>query len=179
MARNAVVATRAVIDEAYAKGDFNGTTAEAFIFAGRNKNNTTGTFSSDSNITDFMIDNVGNITYGGSDGKFEFQKRVAALLGESNGSSIYAGDQIGYQAVHFFGENLPGTTIFNADGFLYYYTPEGKSKGKTYIIVTYKADRVPLTNNTYEEFCVSYNPLGRLIYNPDAGYEVYHLVRAN
>jgi hypothetical protein len=69
----------------------------------------------------------------------------------------------------------PGSTALSADGFQWILGPEGTQTDKPCIVVTYKVDRVAVANGSKTTaFNTAFNAGAR--YNPDAGYEVYHLV---
>jgi hypothetical protein len=58
------------------------------------------------------------------------------------------------------------STLFNADGFCWIYY-NGNSE---FIFVTYRLERMPASTDPYD----TYFENGTAIYNPNAGYEVYH-----
>jgi prepilin-type N-terminal cleavage/methylation domain-containing protein len=177
MARNFAVAERAVFDEAYAEGKFNTPAGTKAIITGQSSVTESNSFEHTEKIKFFYTNDVSIAAYGTGE-QHEIYRRAATLLGASD-LSMYelSTSGAGFQAVFFFGAYSPDTTLSNADGFIYMYRPEGAAAGKPFIFVTYKADRVPLSENKYSEF--SHKKIffaGRLVYNPDAGYEVYHLV---
>jgi prepilin-type N-terminal cleavage/methylation domain-containing protein len=66
----------------------------------------------------------------------------------------------------------PDSAVANADGFMMEFAPDGVSAGSDIVVVTYKVGPMSMSDNSYGEFS---SALAEMHYEPNAGYEVYHL----
>jgi hypothetical protein len=178
-ARNVVIAARTVIDEAYADGEWanskNPGLAVGYLASGDYSSVGRPKVWNSSPLSTFIAGNADDT------GRYEFQKRISALLGEEapigDGENYY--EENGYWYFYIIGSK--DSTVLNADGFCWLLFPEGEGqKNHPAIIVTYKLDRVDITalsDNIYDNFMTTFieNPDAIRPYNPNAGYEVYHL----
>jgi hypothetical protein len=82
-------------------------------------------------------------------------------------------DLPGYSIFYLMGSAT--STAVSADGFLRWFYPEGDGKGNPLIAVTYKIKRVDIAEGSNSsEFWNEIKKYG--LYDPDAGYETYHLI---
>jgi hypothetical protein len=80
--------------------------------------------------------------------------------------AAYGGDEP-YWAYYPVAKRDSGATALTADGFYYMLCPDGYDYGRDFIIVTYKLDKLSLTNDA--KACKD----DAFVYNSKAGYEVY------
>ncbi|MDR1271472.1 MAG: prepilin-type N-terminal cleavage/methylation domain-containing protein [Clostridiales Family XIII bacterium] len=173
-ARNVMVAARTMNDEAYAAGELakskSNNVSDNYIVTGNDSND-------NDNPKLWYAHALSYFIAGSTDtSRYEFQKRVSALLGEEaliENEDYYK--ENGYWDFYVFGSK--DSTLLNADGFCWFLYPEGDNPSKPCIIVTYKLDRITaLSDNTCDAFRdAAFDELASMPYNPDAGYEVYHL----
>jgi prepilin-type N-terminal cleavage/methylation domain-containing protein len=164
MARDHTVAVHSVIDELYADG----------IVPSSGTQWQTGTplFTAASVRRDFLVlflssDATGDV--------WAIEREASELLGEVYETSAA---NPGYWALSLVGS--PGCSWSEADGFNFQYNPIGNSSGAPYIVVTYKVGHIDAPEGTTDTaFSALYNAANTTAaYDADAGYEVYHLVRA-
>jgi hypothetical protein len=104
-------------------------------------------------------------------------QQIASLKGEKDQGN---NANPGYTSYFIVGPQ--DSTILSADAFYYRFCPEGlhDKKGKPSIYVTYNINRLNLadgaTDSTNKGFRTELRNHG--VYNPSAGYEVYHLTVA-
>jgi prepilin-type N-terminal cleavage/methylation domain-containing protein len=147
-ARDVSIAVRSVITETYAK--------EGFLPYAEN-----GESIASPNFKEWDIGKFGGTS---------FYEQVSAL----SGLEWQEGGSLGYWDLFLAGS--PSSTAYEADGFLWWYFPEGSGNGKPYVLVTYKMDRLDVAEGTTNGvFWPKIRSEGN--YNPNAGYEVYHLKR--
>jgi prepilin-type N-terminal cleavage/methylation domain-containing protein len=160
-ARNAMVAARAVIDDAYADGELSFTTS---IYAkdGQLINNASG----------LRRWNLGNISQEITGDQYDFSRRAAALIGETY---LENSKESGFWYPNFMGP--AGSTVLNADGFLWICYPDGNSQGNPAIYITYKLERLNVSDGSDGNVWYTAWRTGG-VYNPAAGFEIYHLVCA-
>jgi hypothetical protein len=159
-ARNLAIAARTVINDAYASGNlvFGDDKSSGETFG----DNYLVEGSADSQANNTKLWWVGGISaYMGSDRNF--RKDVADLSGEPYVPNMA---DLGSWNVAIMGSG--SSTVLDADGFCMLYFPQGNS-GDAATIVTFKID--PVANPIYY-----WDAYVNGSYNPDAGYEVYHLV---
>jgi prepilin-type N-terminal cleavage/methylation domain-containing protein len=185
--RNYAIAARAVITEADSEGFFDGHTmrsggdwySEDYLRRGTAAVTATSgaqcwTLAShkswDSRITLSRVGDSHPLST-------ELSKRVSALLGEEFAEYAIAGPGY-YSSIRppgnwdFYVVGPPGSTVFNADGFLWAFFPEGSGSNKPMIVVTYKLD-LDLTDVTTESD-VWDRFFQTVAYDPNAGYQVTH-----
>jgi prepilin-type N-terminal cleavage/methylation domain-containing protein len=161
--RNIAVAARAVIDEAYANGELDSTAAQAYMNKGASQNvQSTNRF----NLLGLSLCMTGE-----SD-NLKLAKRASALLGEKFPA---ADTEAGYWVFLFVGPQ--NATLSTADGFYWIYYPEGGGSGDPCIIVTYRLNPVQLSDGSTEPMAWAAIFAASAPYNPNAGYQVYHVVR--
>jgi prepilin-type N-terminal cleavage/methylation domain-containing protein len=169
-ARNAMIAVRTVIDEAYADGEFADYSSYygiEYLTTGGNPKPGKPKFWASFALPELLISDT--------DGReYEFQKRSSALLGEAALIDGYYYRKNGYWIFYTVGSS--DSTIFNADGFCWVLFPEGADgSGFPAIMVTYKLDRVDISDmESYDDFVSQCLEGNDRTYNPNAGYEVYH-----
>ncbi|MDR2162509.1 MAG: prepilin-type N-terminal cleavage/methylation domain-containing protein [Clostridiales Family XIII bacterium] len=148
MARDHAIALRTVFNEKYANGDY--VDYQDAIVTGSTvyPNRTNKGFS---------------YWFGGSS---DVATGASKLIGEN----YIAASQPGGWSLNPFGPMT--STLLTTDGFAYFYYPTGKVYFQPCIGVTYRYERLaePIDNQTdlYEKLYENG------IYNPDAGYQVYH-----
>jgi prepilin-type N-terminal cleavage/methylation domain-containing protein len=162
-ARNAMIAVRTVIDEAYADGEFADYSSYygiEYLTTGHPTYSENTKFWTCYSLSEFLIEAA-------DDREYEFQKRSSGLLGEAVLIDEDYYEKNGYWIFYTVGSS--DSTIFNADGFFWVLFPEGAGKSNLpAIMVTYKLDRVDISDmESYDDFAFDG-------YNPNAGYEVYH-----
>jgi prepilin-type N-terminal cleavage/methylation domain-containing protein len=153
-ARDVNIAAHAVIDEAYAKGELTIDVATENYYE----------YSLDAK--DFFLGSLSTVATGKS---LAYYQSVSHLLGQEYPASTAAADA---WVMGFFGPS--NSTAFTADGFWWEYRPEGVSVEKPLILVTHKMSHVQLTGDAYTAFWDK--AYTEATYDPNAGYEVYHLV---
>jgi prepilin-type N-terminal cleavage/methylation domain-containing protein len=163
-ARDVAIAMRTVLNEAYAMGELekntNGRSQDDSLFAD-------GTLLT-SGVKLWNVFNLSHAYY--NKDSYLLLNRAYALLGER-----YVGthDQPGYSIFYLMGSST--STAASADGFLIWFYPEGDDKGKPVIVVTYRIKRVDIAEGSPSTpFWTKVATDG--LYDPDAGYEVYHIV---
>jgi prepilin-type N-terminal cleavage/methylation domain-containing protein len=158
-ARDANIAVHAVLDEAWANDEFNnGSAADAF---------TRGTVFNTLNCKLFPIGTLSYYAYGDSS---ETCRRAAALLGEEYS---WPPTEVGYWTIALSAIKASDATAATADGFWFQAFPEGDTSGKPAVYVTYKLTRSEATSRSGFSNDLFNN--GIVVYDPNAGYEVYHL----
>jgi prepilin-type N-terminal cleavage/methylation domain-containing protein len=165
-ARNIAVAERTVFNEAYAASEFKPNSQDGDFmpfFTGGNglykiKSWPTSTFSkyippySDSDDRD--LDDI-------------LTKRACELIGIP-----FPAELANPGSWVFIYRGSADSTIFNVDGFSWLMYPEGNSDDSR-ILVTYKLKHLDIT--TYSQFSTALKDTD--LYDPKAGYEVYHLTK--
>jgi hypothetical protein len=155
----------AVIDEAWAKGEFasNGNASQyadpAYFF----QNSALDLSSAEC----FSLDYLSFVTYG----DLELNRRAASLLGEEY-QFEYGSDVSTWSIGYLFAAPGSDATAATADGFAFGAYPEGFEDGKPCIAVTYKMNRFDA--DTVAEW-LSALAADSIAYDANAGYEVYHL----
>jgi prepilin-type N-terminal cleavage/methylation domain-containing protein len=158
-ARNAVVAVRTVLNEAYADGEIAASAEAEKYFNGEKL------YDSNPGADHFDLLEIGDIL---SSHDMEIYRRAAALIGES-----YPDDHLNKKSWVLIpvAARDSGATASTADGFVYVLYPKGQGGPfDTVVAVTYKVDRI-ITDSWVD----LYTKLRTVsTYNPKAGYEVYH-----
>jgi prepilin-type N-terminal cleavage/methylation domain-containing protein len=160
-AREINIAAHGLVDEGYAKGRL---TPDVLASQGISLSNTilwTHTFLA--------------LAVGSNDSSYGGYRSVSNLLGEEYPVNLGAARSWNLAFVRPPGADL---TIFNADGFIWGYYPEGQVSGKPLIVVTCKMPRFQLTQNTLSNFTttISDSQIANTYYDLNAGFEVYHLI---
>ncbi|MDR1087673.1 MAG: type II secretion system GspH family protein [Coriobacteriales bacterium] len=164
-AHNILVAMRTVTDEAYADGEFEQNSSGSATYSNHyTKGNSSGTTG---RWWDYFW-----ISYYATGSQYTLVRNVIDLTGGKYNPWSDPGSILLDPVGPFNGSFL------DADGFLWFYFPEGNSAGKPVVVVTFKVDHISLSADTYAAFIAVRNGTsGSLVYNPEAGYEVYHLTR--
>ncbi|MDR1088393.1 MAG: hypothetical protein LBL23_03890 [Coriobacteriales bacterium] len=115
----------------------------------------------------YPINYMGSYVY--NDVSF-FMNQIADLTG-----TPFVSSGAGNWNINLVGSNSAGTTIFNADGFLYSLLL-GANNGDPVIIVTYKMKEVTGCT-TMQQFYAKIQNETSTAYDANEGYRVYHLVR--
>jgi hypothetical protein len=100
---------------------------------------------------------------------FGFNKRTSELLGEEFQNPINASGWMFF----LYGPNDEDTTAFNADGYCWMYFPDGALTGDSAIVVTYHVSSVVLSGSMEINDAVS--TFLEAPYNPNIDYQVYHV----
>jgi prepilin-type N-terminal cleavage/methylation domain-containing protein len=162
MARNYYVAAKTVLTEAYSDDEFTTEQAQSYFKTGTKypPNNTSNT---DRTVS---FDILSNYTTGSSE---TFNRRAFALVGEE---AAYPNTTPGYRYINFvFPE---GTSVLNSDAFYFFYAPDGVGSGKPLVAVTCNLAHVDIAKNGTK---YPSNNVFSGAYDPDAGYEVYYMIR--
>jgi prepilin-type N-terminal cleavage/methylation domain-containing protein len=175
-ARNYSVAVRTILSEAYGTGEL----SHAELRSDMDDYINNGSREFASGTKSYYLYYFGMYMYGvygvpgpgsGTAEDFEdYYNRVSDLIGAKHrigpdGSAF----EPGYWDFWLAGSN--DSTAYTADGFLYYYVPEGYKAGESAIVVTYKLETPALGSNpTFSEFETS---LSQFSYDANAGYTVY------
>jgi prepilin-type N-terminal cleavage/methylation domain-containing protein len=164
-ARNISVAMKTVVDEAYASGAIDGNAAAKTAF-------TQGTpAGKDDNFLIFGINLISQHLTGNA---WSFFKRAATLIGEGEAYPVSNEDPGMIWTYEAYAPKDSGATAATADGFGWWFFPEGESAEFTpMIFVTYKVERIAISKLTYPNIWNVFNE--NYVYNSNAGYEVYHL----
>jgi prepilin-type N-terminal cleavage/methylation domain-containing protein len=170
-ARDIAIASRTVVTEAYADGVFNqpGNANLASYIAIANDGSEQPNRRWNLNGL-WIYSHYNNFDY-----TFSFKS------GELSGTPFILDTSEGYWTYDMVGPKDMGP--FNADAFIWCYYPEGYDEAAPVIVVTYKLDRVTADDGTYEgtyegTMSILVNELfygENDCYNPNAGYEVYHV----
>jgi prepilin-type N-terminal cleavage/methylation domain-containing protein len=178
-ARDLAIATHAVLDEAYADGEFSDPKGDPDpSFADAFENGDPG-FTSE-----FRIWSIHRLSVFTSYSPDRYYHRIFDLLGENYHQFQLNSGQV------FYPVGSSNSTIFNADGFVWMFSPEEMdpmfgSKNVSFIVVTYKLTRASHLDSLKEEDPdeyadkiepseILYSITSETTYDPDAGYEVYH-----
>jgi prepilin-type N-terminal cleavage/methylation domain-containing protein len=163
-ARNLMVATKTVLDEAYANGDFaSGAAAEYFL-------NGDETISSSVGFKVFLITSLSELATGDP---YTYSEKIGELSGMPfllytlDSSTVYS---------HEIFPSAPedsDATALTSSGFMVGFIPDGYEVGKPAVFVTYKIDRVEGLA-TYSDIQTSLIS-GDFTYKDNAGYEVYQI----
>jgi prepilin-type N-terminal cleavage/methylation domain-containing protein len=185
-ARDASIAMRTVLDEAWAKGEINAVPYSDSVHLSTMDFFTRGMQGSD-NAEWFHAPMLSVIvalrqTEPTADVTYLF-RRAAALTGE-----FYTSDDDDIENERFwvyypFAQKGSGATAASADGFLYGVCPQGQASGNPAICVTYRLSRVDASS--FDEFETAIlgdtgdidfdsETYGSAHYDASAGYEVYH-----
>jgi hypothetical protein len=156
------IAINTVLTEAYAYGEFTENHGSALYANYIN----TGADPPPANYREWNLENVSIYLTGEPRGLYQ---RIAALMGEED----VVWPNPGYTTYFIIGPK--DSTFFTADAYYYRFCPEGLYKGKPCIYVTYKLNHLNLADGVVEsKFRTELGKPG--VYNPNAGYEVYHLI---
>jgi prepilin-type N-terminal cleavage/methylation domain-containing protein len=164
-ARDVNIAMHAVIDEAWAKGEFANNYATLEIFQG-------------SYYVDYPLIKIFEFGSLSSSACYDYNKlfeRAAALLGEEYVSSS---EDPGYWFLDGFAAPGSDATAATADGFCLTILPEGfdpvqsQDVYQPVIIVTYKLAHYDMSTDPHGFENAFYG--GDIAYDASAGYEVYH-----
>jgi prepilin-type N-terminal cleavage/methylation domain-containing protein len=159
-ARDRAQAVRAIFNEKYAEGEFDSNdTAKIHIEEGMSTWNSSYTKRFSAGLS------IGGYT--------DVMKEAAALAGVTWTASS---NRAGYWFLDLIGPR--SSTMLNAGGFMYGFFPEGNvaAQGKPAIYVTYG---LPAVEKVRNELSASFlNKLKAVEYDPNAGYNVYHIIRS-
>jgi hypothetical protein len=169
-----MVATKTVLDEAYANGDFTSGKAAEYFLDGN---------SGIKELAGFKYFDLAQLAYRvfswvedtPQDGEnLVYVEKIGELSGtpfvkytDESGDSQYNFDIFPIAPVD------SDATALTADGFIAMFIPDGYESGKPGIVVTYRLDPVEGLA-TLSEFIVSLTSQG-FTYNESQGYEVYQL----
>jgi type II secretory pathway pseudopilin PulG len=167
-ARNHLVTARAVIDEAYAEGDFQSAQAQTYL-----TDSTTYPLTS-TNYHSFVggawsIENLSKVSI--YDDVDVLPNEIAFLMGQEDRPARTAQ---GFWSMWIIGST--DSTALSCDGGIWEFFPEGINSGKPAIKVTYKMDRLSIPDGSTTTAFSNAIKNDPGTYNPNAGYEVYHLV---
>jgi prepilin-type N-terminal cleavage/methylation domain-containing protein len=165
-ARNAAMAIRAAIDEAYADGTLNiGTVNDNFLVDG---NPTTTAYI---NFKRYRVNSLGYYNSSETNEYLYFQ-RAAELMGTT--FPVQAGGALatpGLWGIDFYAPKASDYTLINAPAWAYSYWPEGYSVGAPVLFITYGIGGIPKDTGTYAEVVDKFKADG--VYDPNAGYIVF------
>jgi prepilin-type N-terminal cleavage/methylation domain-containing protein len=174
-ARDAMVALRAVIDDAYADGTFGANLPASGDDSDYLSNGTTRAKLKDFNIgivSQYDSSNTKGSKLLVAGSNTLYYRRASELMGAAY-PNIPADITSGQWYLGIFSPPSSDYNIFNAPAWSYTYWPDGESNGMPEIVVTYGLSGIPDNITTQHEFgdAIKYN----VICDPDAGYKVYHL----
>jgi prepilin-type N-terminal cleavage/methylation domain-containing protein len=162
-ARDFNVAAHAILDEAYAKGELSSTAIQTYLQTG----------------DDHVSENARVISAIGLGWRYNgdssyYLRQISALAGEEF-RMVDAWMPYSHLAFVLPPGETTAAAALGADGFYWWYFPGEKADGQPVIYVTYKVSPMPVPSNaSFNDFDA---PLDSIIaYDPDAGYQVYHLV---
>jgi prepilin-type N-terminal cleavage/methylation domain-containing protein len=168
-AREHMVAVRAVLDEAYANGEFAEGRAKTSFENNEYQGNTKARI--------FNLVRLGTIgTTATYTNYFYFQKKASQLIGEPFLINQQNGDTT-TEYWDFYLVGPPGSSgnALSADGFIYTWFPNGwKGDTKPAIVVTYKVKRIEPFAFTAVQMNAQELNKNIFEYDAEAGYEVYH-----
>jgi type II secretory pathway pseudopilin PulG len=161
-ARDHAVAARAVMDDAYAKGEFSNDSSGQH----------SGDYINQPMPDDFLMQywSIYDLSDYATGDDWVFYSEITSLLGEKEAA---IGDE-GWWYFDFAGPKGEANAL-NASGFWWYIYPEGWVADAPVIAVTYKLERLNLTDGDSFSSFLPGQVLGAT-YNDNAGYEVYHLI---
>ncbi|MDR2672810.1 MAG: prepilin-type N-terminal cleavage/methylation domain-containing protein, partial [Coriobacteriales bacterium] len=165
-ARDILIATRAVLNEAYTNGDFSSGKAATLFSNGEDDVLT---------LLGFKYFDVLTIAYEAVGNQYTYMERVGELSGKPFIEYTDLGDNSQYSyAIALIAAGDSADTALTADGFMADFIPDGYEVGKPNIVVTYRMNHVDgLTKRS--DILLSLLA-GDFSYNASAGYEVYHLI---
>jgi prepilin-type N-terminal cleavage/methylation domain-containing protein len=180
-ARNHIVAMRTVLIEAYNKGDFSEGTANDYFLNGTSGPAVTNAWawSAAGKKKSFTVDFVSESIYGSQEYR-QLDKLASALIAEANtiGDPSSPPHTTPHWGITVIGPDDPGTTLLNADGFAYWYFPEGSEAGKPMVMVTYKLEHIDeIGDDSSLNTTVVQTKFKNAAYDANAGYYVYHMRR--
>jgi prepilin-type N-terminal cleavage/methylation domain-containing protein len=158
-ARDINTAAHAVLDESYAKGELS---LDDVTDASAYETSTSGS----------KVFYLSSLSWEAASNSDAFAQRASHLLGEEF-PEYY--DANSWNLIFLCPS---GTTALATDGFIWVCYPEGRVYGSPFIVVTYKMSHVQLAADTENTFWYTsiYATPPTFTYDPNAGYEVYHLV---
>ncbi|MDR1183195.1 MAG: prepilin-type N-terminal cleavage/methylation domain-containing protein [Coriobacteriales bacterium] len=166
--RDVKIAINTVLTEAYAYGELEKNHSPHSHYDGY-----IDTGAPIGNLREWNLENVSIYLTGSQRGLFQ---QIAALTGEKEVGDVSGfAAQPGYTSYFIVGPQ--DSTILTADAFYYRFSPDGVTgkAGKPCIYVTYKLNRLNLADGA--KMGKFRDELGKPgAYNPNAGYEVYHLI---
>jgi prepilin-type N-terminal cleavage/methylation domain-containing protein len=173
-ARDCAVAFRTVMDEAYAEGMFGSTSGAAFAASGAAQN----LFGTQNHTRAWVSTDIDKYYTSIDEDDKDMAREASKLMGKDFSSK---GMEVGsrHWQITFLG-SYPDSTLFNADGFIWLDAPEGAGAvgSSPRIIVTYKMKRLEIPRNgQFNLFWRSGRIFDNAVYDPNAGYEVYHLIK--
>jgi prepilin-type N-terminal cleavage/methylation domain-containing protein len=175
-ARNVFVATRAVISEMYTEESTikdllaanSAPDAPGFLEWGY-RADSGGTASSTPYLKagkrSYPITQLGLYTYN----NLYFYNKITEMMSVPPLTTSYGG-KVGEWTMTLVGPNTAGTTIFNADGFFYVYTPEDTTKR---IVVTYKMKEIKANPNNIGMIYQQTQHNITTAYDVNEGYRLY------
>jgi type II secretory pathway pseudopilin PulG len=167
-ARDISVAIKTVLNEAYASGKIN---SNGYAVNSDNKDLFTWgeTVGRDGGIVEFGIESISSGLVYPMD-SLALYKQAATLIGETYPADEYDPGHWDYYAL---AKNGSGATAATADGFRWMFLPEVYAEGNPVILVTYKLEKIAVSEESIEEFvdALQYD----IVYDQNAGYEVYKL----
>ncbi|MDR2671954.1 MAG: hypothetical protein LBC35_01380 [Coriobacteriales bacterium] len=98
-------------------------------------------------------------------------REAARLIGEEYEATDVTDP--GFWEIHYLAPAGSDATAATADAFYFGFAPEGVVSGKPVIGVTYKLTRLDEIETDMDFMTAIYS--GTITYDPNAGYEVYHL----
>jgi prepilin-type N-terminal cleavage/methylation domain-containing protein len=161
-ARDVNIAMHAVLDEAWANGEFGDKAMWPTNAAHEFSEGTTS-------LGHYTYFSIGSLSYYSINETFGLFQRVSALLGEEFILQPYAGTW----DIDPYAAPSSGATAATADGFVFVTHPEGMTAGYPAIIVTYKLTHVDGLSTRSDWY--NARNTGAFDYDANAGFEVYHL----
>ncbi|MDR2162582.1 MAG: hypothetical protein LBO70_01335, partial [Clostridiales Family XIII bacterium] len=167
-ARNFAMALHTLVSEGYGEGKFDSAAAATYVVSGETFN--TPYPANEKKHKEWL--DLGKYLFAGESNPGKAMKEALSAL---PGIDYTTHKNMWWSG--FIGSTSADTTLLNADGFVWSAFPEGESNGTNspMVIVTYRAERLQLADNKYNSFNYAAIPFARLVYDPNAGYEVYHL----
>jgi type II secretory pathway pseudopilin PulG len=164
-ARNAYIATRTVIGELYGDGRID---AKAM-----NEHYTLSGYGGTEECWEPILVALESDNF---TSQYEIMDKISALAGDNFSYETHAKSN-GLWDITLVGSSA--ATLLNADGFIYeLYTGKTAESGEPVIVVTYKMDRYDTTDiSTLKDLWTEADEATEDVYNPNAGYEVYYLVK--
>jgi Tfp pilus assembly protein PilE len=173
-AKDAAVAVRAVLDEAYADGTMMAGTSAAITYMSKGRDDWFR--KPEIKNKQFQITTLSSYNPGAMNDPLLYFRRAAELMGEVYPDKM---TDSGHWEVRLIAPKTPVTyTVLNAPMFWYLYFPEGNQTtgdGRIHapsIGVTYGIGNLNATYDTYLDLGNAIMVAG---YDPSAGYKVFHL----
>jgi prepilin-type N-terminal cleavage/methylation domain-containing protein len=169
-ARNAAVAMKTVLTEAYGSGEISDAPAP-FTTEEEDFSSTLDYFTKGLTINDDTVEFDPYHSQPSSDSDQYYESQAAQLIGEPYSVNDSEATDMRFWKYLAYTATDSGATMTSADGFMYILLPEGIAYGKPVVCVTYKIAKVEKVED--DIWTTVTTEREKFHYDPTAGYEVY------